>query len=190
MLYIISGTSRSGKTILAKKLMQQTGIPYVSLDWLVMGFTNGIPEYGIHDKLWPDEIAERFWPFLKAMCESMIWSGTDCIIEGEAVLPELIAELLKKHPDKIKICFVGYSHVNLKDKVKEVYAHSLGGKDWLTKEPEDYVEKHITNMIGYSQRIEQDCKAYGITYFDTSKKFTQVLNAAMAYLQKKRGLIL
>jgi hypothetical protein len=27
-------------------MMKQCEIPYVSLDWLVMGFSNGIPEYG------------------------------------------------------------------------------------------------------------------------------------------------
>ena len=87
MIYIISGTSRSGKSIIAQKFMQKRGIPYLSLDWLVMGFTNGIPEYGIHDKLWPDEIAERLWDYLKAMLESIIWSESDIVIEGEALLP-------------------------------------------------------------------------------------------------------
>ena len=71
MIYLISGTSRSGKTLVAKKIMQQYQIPYLSLDWLVMGFTKGIPEYGINDKLWPNEIAEKFWAFLKAMLENM-----------------------------------------------------------------------------------------------------------------------
>ena len=70
--------------------MQQINIPYLSLDWLVMGFTNGIPEYGIHDKLWPDEIAEKMWDYLEAMLESMIWSGADVIIEGEDILPAMI----------------------------------------------------------------------------------------------------
>ncbi|NHF57860.1 hypothetical protein FK220_000805 [Flavobacteriaceae bacterium TP-CH-4] len=57
MLYIISGSSRSGKTLMAKKILAEKGVSYLLLDWLVMGFTNGIPEYGIHDRLFPDEIA-------------------------------------------------------------------------------------------------------------------------------------
>ena len=69
----------------------------MSLDWLVMGFTNGAPHYGIHDKLFPNEIAEKFWRFLKAMCESMLWSEVDYVIEGEAILPVLMRELLDKH---------------------------------------------------------------------------------------------
>ena len=90
MLYLVSGTSRSGKTIIAKKLLRQKQIPYMSLDWLMMGFTNGMPEYGIHDKLFPDEIAKKSWSFFKAMCESMLWLEVDYVIEGEAILPELI----------------------------------------------------------------------------------------------------
>ena len=186
MIYIISGTSRSGKTLIAKKMMKQCEIPYVSLDWLVMGFTNGIPEYGIHDKLWPNEIAEKFWSFLKAMCENMIWSETDYIIEGEAVLPELIDELIKKYPNNIKICFLGYTNMDISKKVKDVYNYSDGKNDWLTKESNDYVEKHISNMIEYSKRIKKSCETYGIKYFDTSKNFKQVLDDVLVYLLSKK----
>ncbi|MEO1054762.1 MAG: hypothetical protein AAFX87_29285 [Bacteroidota bacterium] len=186
MIYIISGTSRSGKTLIAQKIMQKSGIPYLSLDWLVMGFTNGIPEYGIHDKLWPNEIAEKLWNYLKAMLESMIWQGTDHVIEGEAVLPELIIDLIKKHPDSISICFVGYAHISIDKKVKEVYDYSHGKNDWLTKESKRYVEDNISNMIAYSKRIEESCHQYGIRYFDTSKNFTQVLNDVVAYLLQER----
>lgn len=185
MIYVISGTSRSGKTLIAKKIMKQCEIPYVSLDWLVMGFTNGIPEYGIHDKLWPDEIAEKFWSFLKAMCENMIWAETDYIIEGEAVLPELIGELLKKYPDSIKVCFVGYTNMNISEKVKDVYNYSCGKNDWLTNESDDYVERHIRNMIEYSKRIKKSCERNGIRYFDTSRNFMQISDDAIEYLLKK-----
>ena len=131
MLYVISGASRSGKTIIAKKVSVRKGIPYLSLDWIMMGFTNGIPEYGIHDKLFPDEIAKRLWGFLKAMFESMIYVETDCVIEGEAILPELIIELLEEYPDKLTICFLGYTDVYVDKKSKEIRDFSKEKKDWL-----------------------------------------------------------
>ena len=95
--------------MIAEKISSQKGISYLSLDWLVMGFTNGMPEIGIHDMLFPDDIARRSWSFLKAMFENMLWSNINYIIEGEAILPELIIELLKAHPNKLKICFLGYT---------------------------------------------------------------------------------
>ena len=36
------------------------------------------------------------------MCENMIWAETDYIVEGEAVLPELIDEVLPK--EALKNC--------------------------------------------------------------------------------------
>ncbi len=166
--------------------MQRRVIPLVSLDWLVMGFTNGIPEYGIHDKLWPDEIAERLWDYLKAILESIIWSDSDIIIEGEAVLPELIIDFQKKHTRCMRVCFLGYAHVSVLQKVKEVYEYHQDKKDWLTQESKQYVEDHIHNMVEYSKRIEKTCRHYGISYFDTSKNFKQALDQAMEYLLKEK----
>ena len=185
MLYIISGASRSGKTILAKRLSKQKGISYLSLDWLMMGFTNGIPEYGIHDKLFPDEIAERMWSFLKAMIESMIHVQTDCVIEGEAVLPELITELMQKYPNDLSICFLGFIDVDVLKKTKEIKAHSLRENDWLTNESDEYIMDHVKNMIVHSLRIKRSCDKYNFRYVDTSANFPKSLQIAEKYLIEK-----
>jgi 2-phosphoglycerate kinase len=184
MLYLIGGASRSGKTIIAKTIAAQKSIPYLSLDWLVMGFTNGIPEYGIHDLLMPDEIAEQIWDFLKAMCESMLWSNDHCIIEGEAILPELIIELKNKYPDQIKIGFLGFTNIKAKEKVKNVKEFSEGETDWLIDKPDTYISDHIKNMIRYSKKIKASCEKNDIRYFDTSKNFKETLKSCAKYLNR------
>ncbi|MCF7567949.1 hypothetical protein L3X37_06155 [Sabulilitoribacter arenilitoris] len=183
MLYLISGASRAGKTIVAKKLSVQKGISYLSLDWLVMGFTNGIPEYGLHDMLFPDEIAKRFWSFFKSMVESMLWSDIDYIIEGEAILPELIIELLEKHPNKLKICFLGFTNVVVSQKVKEIKQFSCEKNDWLTEKTDDYIKDHVKNMISHSKKIKTSCKKNNLKYFDVSKNFNDVIDDAIAYFK-------
>lgn len=182
MLYLISGTSRSGKTMIAKQISAQKGIPYLSIDWLMMGFTNGIPEYGIHDKLMPDEIAKRLWSFLKAMLESMIYDKTDCIIEGEAILPELVVELLEKYPNEVKVCFIGYTDVNVDEKVNEIKEFSFGKSDWLTGESDEYIIDHVENMISHSRIIKKSCVATDLQFFDTSKNFLKGVENARKYL--------
>lgn len=182
MLYLISGASRSGKTIIAKKVSAQLGIPYLSLDWIMMGFTNGIPEYGIHDKLFPDEIAQRLWSFLKAMAESMIHVETDCVIEGEAILPELMIELAKEYPDKMKICFLGYTDVNVDKKFKEIKKFSNEKNDWLEDKSDSYIKDHVKNMIVHSRKIKKSCIDFSMGYFDTSKKFFDTLENVEKYL--------
>lgn len=182
MLYFISGASRSGKTIIAIKIAAQKGIPYLSLDWIVMGFTNGIPEYGVHDKLFPDEIAERLWRFLKAMFESMLSVETDCIIEGEAILPELIIELMNEYPSKLKICFLGFIDVDIDKKVQEIRDFSSEKNDWLEDKSDAYVIDHVKNMIAHSRKIKKSCEENNIRYFDTSKDFLNATEDAINYL--------
>ncbi len=182
MLYIISGASRSGKTIIAKRLANRKGIPYLSLDWIMMGFTNGIPEYGIHDKLFPDDIAKRLWGFLKAMLESMIGVETDCVVEGEAVLPELIIELLQEYPEYIRICFLGYTDVNMDNKLKEIRNFSNEKNDWLRDESDTYIKDHIENMMAHSRMIKVSCKKHNLKYFDTSEGFLDTLDSVFEYL--------
>ena len=182
MLYLISGASRSGKTMIAEKILEQKHLPYMSLDWLVMGFTNGMPECGIHDQLFPDDIAERLSELLRAMCESMLWQETDCVIEGEAILPELISELLNKYPDKIKICFLGYTDISADEKAASIKKYSTGATDWLSKKPDEYIYDHINNMVRHSRRIKSGCEKYHMSYFDTSEDFIGTIDRAVAYL--------
>lgn len=179
MLYILSGTSRSGKTMVAREFLKKTGIPYMSVDSIMMGFTNGIPDYGIHDRLWPNEIAEKMWPFFKAMCDNMIWQEIDYVLEGEAFLPHLLCELLNDNSDRVQVAFMGYADADLEEKVKEVKKHSSGVGDWLIDEPNDYIESHIKNMIDYSAMIKAECDKYRVPYFDMSDNFERSIDRVL-----------
>jgi hypothetical protein len=182
MLLLVSGTSRSGKTLIARKLLAENQIPYLSLDWLMMGFNNGIPEYGIHHLLWPNEIAEKMAPFLRGMIDSMIVDGMDYVIEGEAMLPQSVAELIEEHPDKIRAVFVGYTEIKVEDKVALVKKHGGGENDWLTGKSDEYIRDHIGNMLAYSKKTRNECKKHGLSYFDTSEDFLGAIGAAAEFL--------
>jgi hypothetical protein len=147
-----------------------------------MGFTNGMPDNGIHDKLFPDEIAEKLWPFLKAMCDNMLWSEIDYVIEGEAILPSLVRELLDEYPGRIKICFLGYTEIEVDKKVSETKNYSDGRLDWLMNESEEHIEDHIKNMIAHSRKIKSECEQHAVRYFDTSTDFADALEEATQYL--------
>ena len=182
MLFLVSGTSRSGKTLIAKKILADKGIPYLSLDWLMMGFNDGIPDYGIHHLLWPNEIAEKMRPFLLGMIDSMLTDDIDYVIEGEAMLPQIVADLVEKNPGKIKAVFVGYTEINVEDKVALVKEHSNGENDWLTGQSDEYIRDHIENMIAYSKKIEERCEEHGLPYLDTSDDFLDAIEAATDFL--------
>jgi hypothetical protein len=171
MLFLVSGTSRSGKTLIAKKILADNQVPYLSLDWLMMGFNDGIPEF-----------AERMAPFLLGMIDSMLIEGMDYVIEGEAMLPQTVAGLAEKHPGKIKAVFVGYTEINVEDKVALVKEHGDGENDWLTNESDEYISDHVGNMIAYSKMIKNECEKHGLPYIDTSEDFLVAIEAATDFL--------
>lgn len=182
MLYIVSGASRAGKSLIAERMLRQKGIPYMSLDWLVMGFTDGLPQYGLHDNLMPDEIAEKLWTFVRPICANMLWSGIDYVLEGEAILPHLVRELIDENPGKVEICFVGFTDIDIERKVLDVRQFSVGKGDWLIQEDDDYIRRHLKNMVRHSEMIKGGCEQYDLPYFDTSRDFLTTVEQATEYL--------
>ena len=182
MLYLVGGTSRSGKTMIVRSILKQRGIAYLSLDWIVMGFTNGMPECEIHDKLFPDEIATRLRKFLEAMCENMLWTGEDYVIEGEAILPESAKSILDGNSGRAIACFLGYSDIKVEEKVKETKTYSTGDRDWLMNESDETIHQHIENMVEYSRKLKGQCSQHDVPYFDTSANFMTAIEQATEYL--------
>ena len=182
MLFLVTGASRSGKTLIARKVLADKQLPYLSLDWLMMGFNDGIPEYGIHHLLWPNEIAEKMRPFLLGMIDSMFVDGMDYLIEGEAMLPQSVAGLVEKYPGKIRAVFLGYTEISATDKVALVKKHGGGENDWLTNKSDDYIRDHVENMIAYSKMIRAGCEEHELPYFDTSADFLGTMDAAIDFL--------
>ena len=123
MLFLVGGASRSGKTLIARKILADNQLPYLSLDWLMMGFNDGIPDYGIHHLLWPNEIAEKMAPFLRGMINCMLVDGMDYVIEGEAMLPQHVADLVDEGDGKIKAVFVGYTEIDAGENVAQLKRH-------------------------------------------------------------------
>jgi hypothetical protein len=182
VLCLVGGASRSGKTRIARKILADKRIPHLSLDWLMMGFNDGIPEYGIHHLLWPDEIARRMEPFLQGMIDCMLVDGMDYVIEGEAMLPRFAADLIERNPDKVRAAFLGYTEIDVEAKVGLVKKYGDGDNDWLTEKSDEYIRDHIGSMIGHSMMIRKECEELGLPYFDTSEDFQGATEAAIDFL--------
>ena len=163
-------------------MQRQQQISYLSLDWIMMGFTKGMPEIGIHDKLWPDEIATRLQDFLAAMIDSMLWTDAHHVIEGEAILPAFVRTLLDKHPNDIRAAYLGYTNIEVAEKLYQTKKHSPDPSDWLLKEPDEYIRDHLGNMLAYSRKIKAECEQHNVKYFDTSVDFEASIDLATEYL--------
>ena len=81
MIYLITGSSHTGKTYLAQKLLEKYKFPYLSIDHLKMGLirsgnTNLTP-------LSKDcELTSYLWPIVREMIKTAIENKQNLIVEG------------------------------------------------------------------------------------------------------------
>lgn len=81
MILLIGGPSHTGKTLLAQKMLEKYGYPYLSIDHLKMGLIRSG-----HTRLTPvsgdRELTEYLWPIVREMVKTAVENGQDLIVEG------------------------------------------------------------------------------------------------------------
>jgi hypothetical protein len=181
MIRILGGASRTGKGLIAQRILETCQIPYFSLDILKMGLVNTVPDFGIDPEASPIEVATRLWPLASAMIVNMIEIGSDYTVEGE-ILPNQTHELIQTYPGKIKACFIGYRTIRPEQKLAEIRQYAGHPNDWVQGFPDAYVLELVEEAIEFSQRLAQECEALELPYFDTSDDFPGTLDQVVAFL--------
>lgn len=80
MIFLISGASHTGKTLLAQRLLEQYHYPYLSMDHLKMGLIRSA-----NTTLTPmddDRLTDYLWPIVREMVKTAIENGQNLIVEG------------------------------------------------------------------------------------------------------------
>ena len=80
MVILITGASHTGKTVLAQRLLEKTGYPYLSIDHLKMGLIrSGQTALTPADD---DALTEYLWPIVREMIRTAIENRQNLIVEG------------------------------------------------------------------------------------------------------------
>lgn len=80
MVIIITGTSHTGKTLLAQRMLEKYKFPYLSIDHLKMGLIRSG-----NTKLTPeddDQLTTYLWPIVREMIKTAIENRQNLIVEG------------------------------------------------------------------------------------------------------------
>ena len=183
MLYIVGGVARSGKSIVSREMLAKAGVPYFSLDFLMVGLAFGLPEAKVDPEAPSYEIARRMWPIVRAICVNILEVGIDYLIEGDSVFPAQAKELASSFPGQVRSCFIGYPNIEAAAKVKAMHAHSALPNDWISIYPPEVILSFIQSMILLSQDFHAQCLETGIPFFDVSQTFSPILEDVVAYLR-------
>ncbi|MGN1091426.1 MAG: adenylate kinase [Alphaproteobacteria bacterium] len=80
MIILVTGSSHTGKTLLAQKLLKKYYYPVLSLDLLKMGLIrSGQTDLTVFDD---DKLTDYLWPIVREMIKTTIENKQNLIVEG------------------------------------------------------------------------------------------------------------
>ena len=80
MIILVTGTTHTGKTLLAQRLLEKYKYPYLSMDSLKMALVN--TGYINIDHRNRDKLVDFIWPVVKEMIKYTILTNQNIIVEG------------------------------------------------------------------------------------------------------------
>ncbi len=146
MIYLISGASHTGKTLMAQKLMETIGVPYVSIDHIKMGLirsglTNLTPEND-------DKLTSFLWPIVREMIKTAIENNQNMIIEGCYIPFTWQEDFADEYLNNIKYICLIFSKEYIENNLQTIADHAnvienrlddYTDKSWLISENEKYL---------------------------------------------------
>ena len=80
MIILITGASHTGKTLLAQRMLERYGYPYLSIDHLKMGLIrSGNTDLSPEDD---EALTAYLWPIVREMIKTAIENHQNLIVEG------------------------------------------------------------------------------------------------------------
>jgi len=184
MLYLVGGAARSGKTIIAQRLLREKGVPCFCVDYFVSGLQQGAPGLGIVGESPNLERVEKLWPVLVGTLENIVEVEPHYLVEGDALLPRGVAELRERHYPQVRACFLGYPCLTPEQKLRDIRRYSSGVNDWIEDHTDEYILGLAREMVEFSRYLEAECREHGLLFFDVSERFADQVAAACRYLSE------
>ena len=139
MITLITGAGRTGKTLLAQKLLEEYHCPYLSIDHLKMGLIRS----GMTDLTPEDDqaLTDYLWPIVREMIKTAIENRQNLIVEGCYVPFGWRRDFDEDYLPFIRFICLAFS--------------------------EGYIETHFAEIIAHESDIERrafdaDCTAAGL----------------------------
>jgi len=135
MVILITGASHTGKTVLAQKMLEKYGYPYLSIDHLKMRLIRSK-----NTELTPlsndSDLTEYLWPIVREIIKTAIENRQNLIVEG---------------------CYIPF---DWKKDFTEDYHRDI--KFYCLIMSENYIKNHFTDIKSYASVIEnrlcdEDC---------------------------------
>ena len=165
MVILIAGTSHTGKTYLAQKLLEKYKYPYVSIDHLKMGLIRSkYTNISVEDD---ENLTKYLWPIVREIIKTNIENNQNIIIEGVYIPFNFKDDFSEEYLKNIKYVCLIMTENNIENILKY----------------ENVIENRLyKDNINIDEFIEQNkynldmCKKYGYNYILIDDKYDIDLN--------------
>ena len=118
MVILIAGASHVGKTLLAQRMLERYGVPYLSIDHLKMGLIrSGNTDLTPEDD---DALTEYLWPIVREMVKTAIENGQNLVVEGCYVPPHWRRDFEEEYLRSIEFVCLAMSDAYINARIGEI----------------------------------------------------------------------
>ena len=191
MIFLLGGAPRVGKSVISSEIRQRHAVSVVSTDTLGAVLEHALSpesapdlfvfarfnELPVADRVKlmvddPDELIDYVrresrvvWKAVEAFIRREADEGRDVLIEGVAVLPELVSQI-EGIPHRV--VFIGNQSNKHKENIKKFAEEDE--HDWMRGASDEYVGAFAMFVERMSAYIEQEAKKYGFEYIEMDEE--------------------
>lgn len=169
MVILIAGTSHTGKTILAQKLLEKYKYPYVSIDHLKMGLIRS--KYTNISVVDDENLTKYLWPIVREIIKTNIENNQNIIIEGVYIPFSFKDDFSEEYLKNIKYVCLIMTEKYIKNNIENILKYENTIENRLYKDNiniDEFIEENKYNL--------DMCKKYGYNYILIDDKYDIDLN--------------
>ena len=169
MVILIAGTSHTGKTILAQKLLEKYKYPYISIDHLKMGLIRSkYTNISVEDD---ENLTKYLWPIVREIIKTNIENNQNIIIEGAYIPFNFKDDFSEEYLKNIKYVCLIMTEKYIKNNIENILKYEDVIESRLNKENINIDEFIVENKYNLDM-----CKKYGYNYILIDDKYDIDLN--------------
>jgi cytidylate kinase len=157
MVILIAGSTHTGKTLLAQKLLEEYKYPYLSIDHLKMGLIRS-KQCDLHVDSGCAELTNYLWPIIKEIIKTCIENSQNLIIEGCYIPFGWDKDFKPEYLKQIKYTCLIFSKNYIKNNLHEIKKHENAIEQRLQ---EEINEKELQKENEYNLGM---CRTYNYNY--------------------------
>ena len=170
MILLIAGSSHTGKTVLAQKLMERHLIPCFSIDHLKMGLIRSG-----QTTLTPADdgaLTDYLWPIVREMVKTAIENNQSLIVEGCYIPHRWREDFGAEYLSHIRCRWLVMTRRYIENHLENIRAHACDAERRL------FDEIDVDDLIRDNGENLAQCQKYGNEYILIDEKYPEHLEDA------------